>query len=551
MLAIFNQFENPVEITMQLLKQLQVKVTNTTINETILNHPDYPSILSISDALNTWRVENAAIRIENDKLHELPLPCIAFTRNNAAFILITSIKDDKVFYLTETNKTAAKEFQQFTKAFGGVVLLAQAGENAGEKNYTQKKKEQLKKQAGALSCFLAIVVLLFASMLLFINNNPQHYLLFPLLSILNFAGLLTSIILLWYEADKTNPALQKICTGGRKTNCNAVLNSKAAKIAGLSWSELGFFYFAGLFLLCLITSFANNITLLSFIKLFNFAAIVYVPFSLFYQWKIVKQWCPLCLTVQAILLLQFVVTAVSTYQHFNLLTYQSLNLSTLSTTLLSFILPAITWFIIKPLLLVKQKAKQDFHALQRIKFNTEIFNALLEKQKHITEPADGLGIILGNKHAPNTLIKVCNPYCGPCAKAHPEIEKLLEENNNLKVQIIFTATNDEHDIRALPAKHLLAVAEGNNETAIKHALDHWYLAEKKDYDVFAAKYPMPAQQNNGSGGNDELQMQDNKIEKMKGWCDKVEISFTPTIFFNGYQLPDAYSISDLKYFLAE
>src|SRR5690606_4943069 len=119
----------------------------------------------------------------------------------------------------------------------------------------------------------------------------------------------------------------------------------------------------------------------------NLAAIVYVPFSLFYQWRVVRQWCPLCLTVQAILLLQFVMvvsyqySAISTYQSFNLSTYQLLNLSTLSTALMAFMLPAIAWFIIKPLLQIKQKAKQDFHALQRIKFNTEIFNALLEKQK--------------------------------------------------------------------------------------------------------------------------------------------------------------------------
>ncbi|MFT4153343.1 vitamin K epoxide reductase family protein, partial [Parafilimonas sp.] len=526
MFAIFNQYEPPVTVTIQLLSQLQVKVTAATVNETILNHPDYPSLLSISDALNTWHVENAAVSIENDKLGGLPLPFIAFIKSNPAFVLITAVKDGKVFYLTGTNKTTAKELPQFTKEFGGVALLAQAGENAGEKNYRQSKKAQFKKQAGALFCFVAVVALLFVSVFLFINNNLQHYLLFPFLSILNFAGLITSVILLWYETDKTNPALQKICTGP-KTNCNAVLHSRAAKIAGLSWSELGFIYFAGLYLLLLLTGFTNNPALLPFIELFNLAAIVYVPFSLFYQWKVVRQWCPLCLTVQAILLLQFVV--VVSYQSSAISPYQPLNLATLSTISTAFVLPAIAWFIIKPLLQVKQKAKQDFHALQRIKFNTEIFNALLEKQKHLTEPTDELGIILGNKNATNTLIKVCNPYCGPCAKAHPEIEKLLEENNNLKVQIIFTATNDEHDTRALPAKHLLAIAANNNETITKQALDDWYLADKKDYDVFAAKYPMPAPQN-GPGGNGELKMQNRKIQKMKEWCDKVDISFTPTFF---------------------
>ena len=51
--------------------------------------------------------------------------------------------------------------------------------------------------------------------------------------------------------------------------------------------------------------------------------------------------------------------------------------------------------------------------------------------------------------------------------------------------------------------------------------------------------------------NGELLQQNNKIENMDKWCKATGISFTPTIFINGYQLPDAYSIEDLQYFLLE
>ena len=75
----------------------------------------------------------------------------------------------------------------------------------------------------------------------------------------------------------------------------------------------------------------------------------------------------------------------------------------------------------------------------------------------------------------------------------------------------------------------------------KHALDDWYLSDKKDYDVFAAKYPM----------NGELSKQEEKINLMDKWCKQMKIKATPTIFLNGYQLPDAYNIEDLQYFLLE
>ena len=186
-----------------------------------------------------------------------------------------------------------------------------------------------------------------------------------------------------------------------------------------------------------------------------------------------------------------------------------------------------------------------------MKFNTQIFETLLHKQKSVEAfSVENLGIDIGNPEAKNTIIKVCNPYCGPCAKAHPKIEKLLEENNNIKAKIIFTATTDEKDVRNQPTKHLLAIAEKNNEQLTKQALDDWYLADKKDYDVFAQKYPM----------NGELEKQENKIANMEKWCKEADIQFTPTIFISHtspvgeikfYQLPDAYGIEDLNYFFLD
>lgn len=541
MLAIFNQFENPVAVTIQFLKQLNVKVANTTVNETILNHPDYPSILSISDALNSFHVENVVIRSEPDKLQELPLPLIAFTRaKGGSFVLVAEIKNENIFYADEGNKIKSKAVTDFLNEYKGVVLLAQANENSGEKNFNEvRRKERI--QQLKIPAFVATGILLMASAIInssIINNS--FAIAFSFLLLLKFVGFLVTSLLLWYEADKANPALQKICSGGGKTNCNAILNSKASKIFGLGWSEIGFFYFAGGFLFLLKANTYQLTANLQFIQLLNLIALPYIFFSIYYQWRVAKQWCPLCLTVQAILLLEFI-TAISFKTLHSLQIYQLFNLSALLTLFTTFILPVIIWFIIKPLLLNQQKAKQDFRALQRIKFNTDIFNTLLEKQKYLAESTDGLGIILGNKNASNTLIKVCNPYCPPCARAHPAIEKLLEENKNLKVQIIFNATNDEKDIRTLPVKHLLAIAENNNETKTKHALDDWYLAGEKDYKDFAEKYKL----------NCELNMQNKKIDMMKNWYDKAQIQFTPTIFFNGYQLPDAYNIGDLKYFLAE
>ena len=40
------------------------------------------------------------------------------------------------------------------------------------------------------------------------------------------------------------------------------------------------------------------------LSLLSLAALPYVGYSLFYQWRVVKQWCRLCLATQAVLLAQ-------------------------------------------------------------------------------------------------------------------------------------------------------------------------------------------------------------------------------------------------------
>lgn len=124
-------------------------------------------------------------------------------------------------------------------------------------------------------------------------------------SIITLAGLFVSCLLLWYEVDRANPALQKICTGAKNVNCGAILNSKQAKLFGsISWSEVGFFYFSVSYLLLLLQGY-NALPLVAWLNIF---ALPYTVFSIYYQWRVAKQWCVLCLWVQAILVAQFATT---------------------------------------------------------------------------------------------------------------------------------------------------------------------------------------------------------------------------------------------------
>jgi len=548
-----NLFEpkiNGPETAFMLASLLNVKVSASTLRKEIEEHPDYPSLLSVSDVLNSYGIENLSIKIDADKLDNLPVPFITQVngskRSVKLFSVVKEVSDSEVkFFDPENHRWAILTKENFVKRFLGVVLLAEAHDNAGEKDYATKiKAEKITRLGHYLMILFMPLIVIIAGAIAFSQTGINALLPF-VFSIITLVGCTIGALLLWYEVDQQNPALQQICSAGKKINCGAVLQSKAAKVAGISWSIIGFTYFVGLLVLLLFAGITNPIALFT-ISWLNVLALPYVGFSVYYQWRIAKQWCVLCLSVLGLLVLQFISAVIGGWH--NLETFSATTPLWILQTGTAFLLPFIVSVI---LLSAMQKAKESklvYNELQKLKHNRQIFEALLQKQPLLTTSPVGLGITLGNPDASYKLLKVCNPYCGPCSKAHQPMEDLLDNNPDLQLQIIFTATNNEEDIKTPPVKHLLAIAEKNEETIVQQALDDWYLPDTKDYEAFSAKYPM----------NGELQQQNAKIEAMKDWCDKTGINFTPSFFVsipgnNGpailyFKLPEIYNVADLKYF---
>jgi ABC-type bacteriocin/lantibiotic exporter with double-glycine peptidase domain len=59
------------------LQKLNIPVSARYIKEKFLSHPDYPSLLSITDSLNELGIENAALVVDKEKLNEIPIPFLA------------------------------------------------------------------------------------------------------------------------------------------------------------------------------------------------------------------------------------------------------------------------------------------------------------------------------------------------------------------------------------------------------------------------------------------------------------------------------------------
>lgn len=522
------------KVAADYLRLLNTKVTATSISQQIEHHPSYPSLLSLSEAFSKFHIPNDAYEVGEDTFDEVDSPFVAFAEVPGLgkdFVLVTAKNKGKVnFRHGGRDQTVSRE--EFLKRYQRIIWAAEPDAASGETGYAEKRQAERQARKKKMAwCLAAGAVLCLAY---FINLPAVRIPSFTAITLLKLLGLGITVLLLAYDIDKSNAFVKDICSAGKQFHCDAVLTSKAAKIKGISWGEIGFFYFAAttLWLFTGGRSFAEKSAVLA---LANALAAPYILFSIYYQWRVIRQWCPLCISVQVILLLELVWVVFSFWSHPMLVATIPSALSALPGAGLSLLLPVVGWYGLKPVLIKANDTGSLNAAYKRLQYNPDIFYALLEQQPKIPEGWDRLGITLGPGNAATTIVKVCNPYCGPCSRAHPELENLLR-NYDVQIRIIFNSQNKKEDVSAEMTRHLMAIAEKGDEELTKQALDDWYGTTDKDYQRFAGRYPPDS----------DLQQQNSKLEAMYNWVNAGDIRYTPTFFINGRKLPSHYKLQELK-----
>ncbi|RFM26751.1 vitamin K epoxide reductase family protein [Deminuibacter soli] len=544
---------NAIAVTRHLLRLLKIKLSNSTLVRSLEEHPAFPSLLSISDVLSNHRIDNLAAKFDRNNFLIIPTPFISqiIVRNGTApFTIVDETTDEQVHFLDpETSLWSWCERDAFIGRCTMIVLAAEPSDESGEVDYEKKIAAERRKRLAQVS---AILLLPIATTILAVYTLVTQGLsvTIPVLNtMLSVFGLFVTSLLLSHNRSEIGQMLRQVCSINEKTDCHAILHSNAAHIAGFSWSEIGFSYFVGTLLLLTFKGLTNPQVgaLLSWMSIFS---LPFIGYSIFYQWRIVRRWCVLCLCTQAILLLQFTLNCITNLPSWNQHSFTIFNIDMMVTAGLGYLLPLIVTTTLIRLDKNAREGQASKMELIRMQRNSEIFQALLMRQKRLTEDPGSMGIVIGNPNGKHKLIKVCNPYCGPCAESHSSLHQLVESIPDLQLRIIFTASSAPEDSKAEPVKHILAIAEKNDEHLLNKALDDWYLAEKRDYAAFAEKYPMREELNDSALVD--------KITMMHSWCEKIKVDFTPSFFVNipsdaagdesFYELPPQYKINDLKYF---
>lgn len=517
---------NPIATLQAWLGQLAVPVSKTTIRQTLENHPDFPSLLSLSETLDEWQVDNAAIQLGHvEQLRELPTPFVAYhTEQKGYYILVQAITNGEVSYMEPvTRQYHTETLEEFSKHWSGVVLLAEKTGQSGEADYAiSRQREIIENLRWPLILTGTLFLVGLGLQTISESLTSSGWLWFLTKSV----GLGLSLLLIQKELGYSNDLTDRLCSVTGKAGCDVVLNAPAATLGGmLSWSDVGLVYFSGSLLMSLLAGFQP--ILWSLVGALAILALPYTVFSLYYQGVIARQWCTLCLGVQAVLLTEGILAV-----------WQGVRFPTTAQpygwALAALLLPAICWLALKPVLQIAIETGSLRQKLARFKNNPDLFAALLQQQAAAPSWLPDSVITLGNPDAKHVITVVTNPYCGPCAAMHEALETLLARRTSLKANVIFTACDGPGSRSTQVLRHLLALPETDTE-----ALTDWYKQPIKDYAAWVSRWPTETET-----------VPIDVLKQHCDWCQQARISATPTVFVDGYILPDLYRLDDLKWVLS-
>ncbi|MDR0750570.1 MAG: hypothetical protein LBF62_13515 [Tannerellaceae bacterium] len=507
------------------LELLGVKHTKRYSNRVYNEHPYKNSLYSFSSLLSEYSVENVTVQLldEDKDIKKLEVPVIVSCGSEIG--IISKIENDSITLTALNNINVKISIDQFNELWDGITLFAEAGSKSIEPHYQKHKLSDL------FNSTQKYILLLFSiSLILSTVWTKELYLnsIIMLLLVINLAGVFVSYLLILKHYKIQSNYADKICSLIQKGDCNDVLDSSASKLFGLiGWSEVGMSYFVSN---CIILLF--NPELLPLLAVVNVCTLPYSFWSVWYQKYRVNSWCTLCLIVQGLLWLIFIVNMV--FGYFNP-TQDSLVVQSLVILSCIYIIPFIIVNQLLSLIIKKNKMENITQEFNSLKANDDVIKAILSKQSYVEVDKSSSQILFGNKDAEILITILTNPHCTPCARMHSKISDFLsDKNSKFCIQYIFSSFGEEFD---MSSKFMIAIYLNNPIDEACEIYHEWFTFGRINSFSFFQKYKVTF---------DEYCI--NEFNKHNEWRKNSKLSATPTVLINGYKLPKHYNIEDIRFF---
>ncbi|MFT4071634.1 MAG: vitamin K epoxide reductase family protein [Dysgonamonadaceae bacterium] len=505
-----------------LLRMLGVKHTRLHADKVFSQHPHKYNLFGLSGMLNDYGVETLGLRIGNkEEIKNLIPPFVA--QNSHELVLVTKVTDQEISYIW-AGKNMTTSLEEFKRTWSGVVLLVEADEKSIEPDYSENRKKEL---FNTVQKYLLILAVLVLATLLYIHQKMYTDIGMTASLIVNIIGIYTGYLLVLKQMHIKGSYGDKICSLLKKSDCNDILESQAAKIGGvMGWIEIGLGYFISNTLITLTAP-----RHIAYLAIISACALGYSVWSIWYQKFKAKAWCPLCLIVQGIFIMLFAIYLAAGL--FSIPSFALLDILFLGAI---YLLPVFSINLFLPLLAEGRKAEQITYEMNSLKMKDDVFGAILRQQPFYEINKSTSKILFGNPNAQILISILTNPHCNPCALMHKRIGNLLERNNtDFCIQYIFSSFNEELETSG---KCLINAYFTHQREKSDEIFGEWFEYGKYSQEAFFEKYALDASDTDAVA----------EYAAHQFWKENTGLRATPTVLINGYKLPHEYKIEDMLYF---
>ncbi len=506
-----------------VFSSLEIRVTQTSIKQQI-NALTTFDLEVISDCFKHYAIRSMGVNIGTQDLGQIPLPAIiALNTPSLSFGILTKVDNHRVEFKTYQNGLESKTIDDFGCEWTGIALLLEKTNRSGEPNFVNNRRlEKLSGLRRSLAYGLAL--------LLFIAGGfavPGFILPFLFLS----AGLALGLALFKQALGQETILGQAICKSGTATDCNKVIKSKLAIVyADISLAEITFLFFAGV-LSAQVVSLVFNLSYNVFLCWLSVTALPVTALSIYYQWRVLRTWCLLCLGVVACL------WGLAGFYAYHIDDWSGGWLATQAFAI-GVALPLLLWFVVRTPIIQAASLPAFEKALSKFTKRLSVFEALSAQKAEIQLESYVGDVVLGNPEATQSITIVTNPTCGPCARAHRLADNWLEEHGDrLRIVLRFAVNPTDSGTSRTVAKRLLTLGLRGDER-LSIAVHDWYAREKPDLHEWLDRF--------NTAEHPEAEV---RLTEHVQWCLANQLNATPTILFDSQQIPEEFSLHDFEYFL--
>ena len=282
--------DNTRTVLYHFLRTLSVKVSRSTVHR-LLDTPVGNSMRGISDALDALHVKNGVYQLPPtaEYFSQLDAPFITMRQvDRNPFCVVTKNADSIVEFHDSGGKKHAMPIDIFLKHWAGNTLFAEVTPETPVEPFCLWKDMLF--YGGKYKVVIALLLLVALGLSGAFRQNASPAVI-AYLCTLAFGILVSAAIL--YKELFNEQFMERFCHIGKVVDCNEVIHSKGASIAGVGLGELSLFCFGVLFLygvVCL-----NSFYTLSVIV--GIAALCFTVYSVIYQGFIIRKGYMLCMLV--------------------------------------------------------------------------------------------------------------------------------------------------------------------------------------------------------------------------------------------------------------